>query len=66
MNGLQHGSYFLDLAGGHCGPHVAVEMHHATLPQGIGIEIRKVLHQAKALIGHEQLDALQAAVLELT
>ena len=41
-------------------------MNHAALPLGFRIELRKVLHQAKALVGDEQLHALQAALLHLT
>jgi hypothetical protein len=28
-------------------------MHYVALPEGLWIEIRQVLHQAKALVGYE-------------
>src|ERR1035437_4001899 len=41
-------------------------MSHATLPLGFRIELCKIFHQTKALVGDNQLHTLQAALLQLT
>jgi hypothetical protein len=64
LDGLQHRCYFLHLADWHRRPDVAVEVHHAALPLRLGIEVAEVLDQPKALVRHEELDALQLAVLQ--
>jgi hypothetical protein len=40
-------------------------VHHAALPARIGVELGSALDQAHAGIGHNQLDALQATLLEV-
>jgi hypothetical protein len=40
-------------------------MDHAALPFCLRIELGQVLDQAQALVGNEQLDALQPALFEL-
>jgi|HubBroStandDraft_3_1064219.scaffolds.fasta_scaffold05224_2 hypothetical protein len=44
---------------------VAVEVHHAALPAGLGEVLRRAFDQAHAGVGDDQLDAEQAAPLEM-
>ena len=44
---------------------VAVEMHHAALPAGLGKELGGTLDQAHAGIRDDELDTAQAAPLEM-
>src|SRR6516165_8649219 len=45
--------------------HVAIEMHHAALPEGLGEEFCGALEQAHAGVGDDQLDAAQPTPLEM-
>ena len=62
---LQHESHLAQLRRRYMAEDVAVEMHRAVLPAGLGIELSRALHQALAGIGDDKLDARQPAGLEV-
>jgi hypothetical protein len=57
--------HLAQLAGRHMAEDVAIEVHHAALPAGFGKELGGALDQAQASLRDDQLDALQAALLEM-
>ena len=65
VDGLQHQRHLAQLAGRHVAEDVAVEVHHAALPARLGEVLGGTLDQAHAGIGDDQLDAAQAASLEM-
>jgi hypothetical protein len=65
MDGLEHQGHLAQLAGRHVAEDVAVEVHHAALPARLGEVLGRALDQAHAGIGDDQLDAAQAAPLEM-
>src|SRR4029077_9670546 len=65
VNGLQHQRHLAQLASRHMAEDVAIEVHHAALPARLGEVLRYALDQAHAGVGDDQLDAAQAAFLEM-
>jgi hypothetical protein len=65
VDGLEHQRHLAQLAGGNVAEDVAIEVHHAALPAGLGKELGGTFDQAHAGIGDDQLDAAQAAFLEM-
>jgi len=62
---LEHRRHLLDLALGHHREDVAVEVHHAPLPLGLGIVLGQRFDQAEAFVRDDQLGTLQAAFLQI-
>ncbi|HXP04434.1 MAG TPA: hypothetical protein VN808_09955, partial [Stellaceae bacterium] len=46
----------------HVAEDVAVEVHGTALPTGLGIELRRALHEPLASIGDDELHALKPAL----
>ena len=62
MDRLEHPRHFLHLGIRYVAEHVAVEVHHAALPLGLGEVVVDRLLQSQAGIGDDQLHAGQAAL----
>ena len=54
-----------NLAAGHVGEHIAVEMDRAPLPVGIGKDFRHRFGQSQAGVGDHQTNAFEAALLQV-
>src|SRR5260370_612555 len=52
-------------SGGEVAEGVAVEMHHAAVRAGVGIELGGALDKPHASVRDDQLDAAEAAVLQM-
>jgi hypothetical protein len=65
VDGLEHQSDLAQLAGGDVAEDVAIEVHHAALPARLGEVLGRAFDEAHAGIGDDQLDAAQAASLEM-
>jgi hypothetical protein len=66
MDRLEHVADLADLARRHVAEDIAVEMHDAALPPGIGQKLVDALDQPPAGVRGNQLDALQPAVDKVT
>ena len=62
---LQHRGHLAHLRRRHVAEDVAVEVHHAPLPARVREELGGALDQPQAGVGDDQLDALEAALLQV-
>ena len=65
MDGFEHVGHLAHLGRRHVAEDVAVEMHDAALPAGLGIDLDQALHQPETGVRDDELDAREAAFLQV-